>query len=160
MKDMSDFPGRSVVGHLGDLPAWEATLILSTRLWMDGPDGQAEVWSDFARCFGPARGRDELRQFETFLSRLLSAARRPLVRHGTGCACIGSDEAVLRLLVHEAAKGDLAEAAMIASLILPAHHAEPIALMAARIGSAMKALADHPSAALHPPKPQPARRLH
>ncbi len=160
MKDTVDHTGASVVGQLTDLVSWEATLIMSMRLWMEGPDAQAEVWRDFARCFGTEKGREELRQFETFLSRLLSAARRPLVRHGLGCTCIGSDEAILRLMVREATRGDLAEAAMIASLIVPASLAEPIALMAARVGIAMRDIARHLPTAPVPNGPPQVRRLH
>ncbi|PXW70781.1 hypothetical protein C7964_102680 [Loktanella sp. PT4BL] len=130
--------GSSVVGHLTDIAPWEAELIMSVRFWMAGPDSQAEVWNGFAQNFGTVEGLAELRNFECLLSDLCRFARRPLVRHGLGCTCIGSDEAILQTLVREAARGDLAEAAMIASLIVPARHAEPVALMAARVGLAMQ----------------------
>lgn len=160
MKDTLDIAGSTVVGQLTDIAPWEAKLILTIRLWMDSPDGQAEVWGQFARCFGTRQGRIELRQFETFLTRLLTCARRPLVRHGLGCSCIGSDEAILRTLVSEAERGDLAEAALIASLIAPAHHAEPLALMAARVGSAMKDITRHVPHVPHQTNIMSTRRLH
>ncbi|WP_152452895.1 hypothetical protein [Roseivivax sp. THAF40] len=111
---------------------------MSIRLWMEGPEGKAEVWNSFARCFGGDAGRAEIHRFETLLASLYTYARRPLVRHGLACMCIGSDEAILQTLVREAARGDLPEAAMIASLIVPARHAEPVALMAAPVGQAMQ----------------------
>ena len=143
MTDGSKSAGGSVVGRLGDAVPWEADLILAMRLWMDSPEGQAEVWNEFARCFGAEHGRAELRHFETLLTHLCTHARRPLVRHGLCCDCIGSDEAILQTLVREAVRGDLAEAALIASLILPACHAEPVALLAARVGQAMQRMARH-----------------
>ena len=88
-----------------------------------------------------------MQQFETLLTCLCSHARRPLVRHGLGCDCIGSDEAVLQTLVREAARGDLAEASMIASLLVPASHAEMVAIYAAQVGQAMKEMSRHYKAA-------------
>ncbi|WP_294620438.1 hypothetical protein [uncultured Roseovarius sp.] len=151
-------PGADVVGKLTDIAPWEAELVMSIRFWMDSPQGQAEVWNGFARCFGAIEGRAEMRNFETLLTSLCTHARRPLVRHGLGCTCIGSDEAVLRTLVREAARGDLAEASMIASLLVPARHAEPIALMAARVGQAMQHMAKR-TPALHPEPPQTENRI-
>jgi hypothetical protein len=142
------------------MAVWEAELILSVRLWMDGPDGQAEVWRGFAQCFGTSQGRTELRQFETLLTCLCTNARRPLVRHGRGCMCVGSDEAILRTLVHEAARGDLAEASCIASLLVPACHAEPIALMAAQVGQTMQQMARRTPVEEHPGDTPAQRVLH
>ncbi len=141
MMEMVDISGRAVVGRLTDIAFWEAEFILSMRLWMSSPEGQAEVWNGFARCFGAPAGRSEMRCFESLLSNINMHARRPLVRHGLGCDCIGSDEAILRTLVREATRGDLAEATMIASLLVPVRHAEPIAHMAAQVGKAMQAMA-------------------
>lgn len=138
MKSAAHTAGASVVGRLTDIAPWEAELIMSMRFWMDGPEGQAEVWNGFARFFGATEGRAEMRNFESLLSSLCTFARRPLVRHGLGCTCIGSDEAILQTLVREATRGDLAEAALIASLVVPARHAEPVALMAAQVGQAMQ----------------------
>ncbi|APE43036.1 hypothetical protein BOO69_06095 [Sulfitobacter alexandrii] len=134
-------PGSSVVGHLTDIPLWEAELILSMRLWRESPEGQAEVSRGFARCYGPAGGAAETRGFDRLLGALCRHARRPLTWHGLGCSCIGADEAVLQTFVREAAQGDLAEAAMIASLIAPAAQAEHLALMAAQVGRAMQGMA-------------------
>jgi len=145
MKSVSHTAGASVVGRLTDIAPWEAELIMSMRFWMDSPEGQAEVWNGFARFFGATEGRAEMRSFESLLSILCTHARRPLVRHGLGCNWIGSDEAILQTLVREAARGDLAEAAMIASLIVPARHAEPVALMAAQVGQAMQRMSKRTS---------------
>lgn len=151
-------PGADVVGKLTEIAPWEAELIMSIRFWMDSPQGQAEVWNGFARCFGADEGRAEMRSFETLLASLCTHARRPLARHGLGCTCIGSDEAVLRTLVREAARGDLAEASMIASLLVPARHAEPVALMAARVGQAMQRMARRAPAS-HPGPPHTETRI-
>lgn len=153
MMEPATTPGASVVGNLTEIPPWEAELILSMRVWMDSPQGQAKVRDGFARCFGVVRGHAELHNFETLLSGLCNHARRPLVRHGLGCTCIGSDEAVLQTLVREAASGDLTEAALIASLVVPACYAEPIALMAAQVGQAMQCMARETPV----PNPDPIR---
>ena len=133
-------PGAAVVGSLCDVAPWEAELILTVRLWLSGPDGQVEVWNNFARLYGTAEARNEMRCLELLLGSLCTYGRRPLACHGFGCLCIGSDEAILRTLVDEAARGDLSEAALIASLMVPASHAEKVALMAARVGRMMQEL--------------------
>lgn len=160
MTELAEHTGAAVVGRLTDLPPWEADLILSMRLWMQSPEGQAEVWNGFARCFGPAEGRAEMQQFESLLRSLCSNARRPLVRHALGCTCIGTDEAVLRMLVREAARGDLAEATLIASLLVPAGQAEQIALQSARVGRALQRMARHMPHPTPPPDSPANRRLH
>jgi len=152
-------PGAAVVGQLTTIPEWEAEFILSLRFWMDGPEGQAKVWNSFARCFGAVEGRCQLRLFEGMLGRLCSNCRRPLVRHGLGCTCIGSDEAVVLTLVREAARGDIAEAALIASLMVPAGQAELIALKAAEVGQAMQRITGRTPAGAVPPRPA-SQRLH
>jgi hypothetical protein len=148
--------GAGVVGRLTDIPPCEAALIRAVRFWMHGPEGRAEVWNGFARCFGPREGRAEMRAFETMIKGVCAHARRPLAPHGPGCNCVGSDEAILCTLVREAARGDLAEAAAIASLIVPARHAEPTALMAAGVGRAMQRLAQGAPAL----QPGPCRAEH
>ncbi|MFW2544825.1 hypothetical protein ACN2XU_19495 [Primorskyibacter sp. 2E107] len=152
--------GASVVGQLSDIAPWEAELILSMRLWMEGPEGQAEVWNGFARCFGAIEGRAEMRTFESLLTSLCTFARRPLVRHGLACRCIGSDEAILKTLVREATCRDLAEAAMIACLLVPARHAEPLAQMAAQVGRAMQRMATRVPTGPRPQGARPDRTLH
>lgn len=151
--------GSAVVGRLTNLPAWEVELLLSLRFWMDGPEGQVRVWTSFSRCFGTIEGRRHLRLFEGMLGSLCSHARRPLVRHGLGCNCIGSDEAIFLNLVREAAKGDIAEAALIASLMVPAGQAELIALKAAEVGQAMQRMTRRMPMRMAQ-SPPVARRLH
>ncbi|QFT60391.1 hypothetical protein FIU94_16295 [Sulfitobacter sp. THAF37] len=160
MTDAVDSPGSTVVGRLTHVPPWEAELILSMRLWMDSLEGQAKVGTGFARCFGAAGGQAEVRQFERLLTALCAYARRPLVRHSLGCDCIGSDEAVLQTLVREAARGNLAEAAMVASLLVPASQAEHVALMAAQVGLAMQCIARQPPPPHDAALPQRDRTLH
>ncbi|WP_089885253.1 hypothetical protein [Citreimonas salinaria] len=143
MAETESSPGSMVVGRLTDLAPWEAGLILSLRAWMEGPAGQAEVWNGFARSFGGAEGRVEMHRFETLLVTLCENARRPLVRHGGGCACIGVDEALFCTLVREAAGGDLAEAAAIAGLLVKAGQAGPVADLAAQVGRAMQRMTWH-----------------
>lgn len=160
MTQMSAIPGNAVVGRLTEVAPWEADLIMSMRLWMENADGQRDVWNSYARCYGSTEGHAKMQQFETLLMCLCSHARRPLVRHGLGCDCIGSDEAVLQTLVREAARGDLAEASMIASLLVPASHAEMIAIYAAQVGQTMKEMSRKYKAAQRPEPETNERVLH
>lgn len=148
-----------MVGHLAQVPAWEAEVIICIRLWMDGPDGQAQLRSAFAQCFGPEDWRGKWHQMETLFTIISVHARRHFICHGLTCSCIGSDEAVLQTLVREAARGDLAEAAMIAGLLVRASYAEPTALIAAQVGQILQRIAGlAPQTA--PPPTAVARTLH
>lgn len=91
-------PGSTVVGSLKDIIPWQAEFILSLRLCLDSPEGRTKVLDGFSQCFGEVEGRAQMQLFEMFLTRLHGTARRPLVRHGLGCTCLGSDEAALRFL--------------------------------------------------------------
>lgn len=140
MNQMNQIAGNTVVGRLSDCPHWEADLVMAIRLWLEGADGQNRLWTAYARSFGSASGRSKLKQFEAMLRELLLHARRPLVRHGLTCDCIGSDEAIVQTIVREAVRGDLEEARMIASLIVPARHADMVATYAAEVGKTMKTM--------------------
>jgi hypothetical protein len=152
-------PGSAPVARLTAMPAWEAELVLTLRVWMEGPEGQAEVRAVFADCLGEEGGLTAFYQLEDLLCGMTARARRPLARHSRGCACVGSDEAVLVCLVREAVQGDLAEAALIASLLVPASAAEMVALRAAQVGQAMQRISDR-APRLVAPEPVVSRRLH
>ena len=100
--------GGAAVAVLSRMDAWEADVVLSLRLWCEGPQGQAQVWSAF---------------------------RRPLVRHDVGCACVGADEAIFLNLIRTAADGHLTDAALIATLLTGPAEAERIALLAGEVGA-------------------------
>ncbi|MCV6585660.1 MAG: hypothetical protein OIF47_09000 [Marinibacterium sp.] len=131
-------PGAVAVGRLPDLSPWDAALILNTRLWRSGPQGQAQVWSDYALAFGADEGREELKTFEVLLAALDTHGHRPLATHAITCSMVGSDEMILARLTRLGAAGDLREAALMAALIVLPSHAEQVASLAAQVGSALR----------------------
>ncbi|WP_245818898.1 hypothetical protein [Marivita hallyeonensis] len=136
-----DIRGAMAVGQLAEVSAWEAELILNMRLWQDGPTGQAQVWSAYARAFRPGDARHRLRDFERLLSVIEANMLRPLLRHGVACRCVGSDEAIFANLVRFASNGELHEATLIATLLVRPAHAEHVALLAGEVGVATRELA-------------------
>lgn len=136
---MSHQRGAAPVAHLDELPPTEARLILALRHWCEGPEAQAELWNDIALEMGPARGRHWLSRFEELLSLVLNQGRRPMMRHGLGCRCVGADEAVFAHFVSLAATGEREEAMLVASLLIRADLAPIAVSLAQQLGLAGEA---------------------
>lgn len=134
--------GAAAVGHITEVSAWEAELILNLRLWQDGESGKRAVWEAYAEALGTTEGRAALDRFSALLFTIESNMLRPLVRHGVACGCIGSDEAVFANLVRMAATGELHEASLIATLMVRPAQAERVALMAADVGATLQTLVE------------------
>lgn len=132
--------GGASVGVLTQLEPWEADLIITLRLWCESPEGQAQVWNEFATTLPKGRASGEMQAFERLVEIIGSYAHRPLVRHSVGCSCIGADEGVFAHLVRMASAGDLAEASLIATLLVTAAQAEHVAILAAQVGCARKSM--------------------
>ncbi|WP_299962993.1 hypothetical protein [uncultured Roseobacter sp.] len=128
--------GGVSVGCLSALDPWEALLVRELRLWCEGPEGQATVWNGFALHLPQGTAAKEMRVFEDLIRTLSTFARRPLVRHGLQCDCLGADEAVFLQIVRAAAEGELGDAAMVSALVVLPAHAERVALMAGQVGLA------------------------
>jgi hypothetical protein len=105
------------VARLVDLPAIERRAIVYLRLWCHGALGQEEVRQDLAARLGRTRAPDALVRFEGLLRAVARLARRPLARHGLGCACAGTDECAFAGLVACAAEGLADDARLMAGLI-------------------------------------------
>ncbi|MEM6340609.1 MAG: hypothetical protein AAF729_05645 [Pseudomonadota bacterium] len=133
--------GGAAVSVLSALDPWEADLIMNLRLWCSGPVGQRDVCNSYATALPASEARCELAAFESLLGRLTENAHRPLVRHDIGCSCVGSDEGVFAHIAAMASSGDLAEASLVASLLVKAAHAEHIALLAGQVGTTARRMA-------------------
>jgi hypothetical protein len=101
------------VGHLSDLDPVSQLAVLSLRLWCDR--GPAALARDFALA-GDAGGAAEA--FSRFCTHCTTAARRPLMRHGAGCPCLGADEAALAEVLRLAAECEREDALMLAMVML------------------------------------------
>lgn len=126
--------GGAPVSTMATLPGRQALMVRYLRDWCDSADGQIRVWSDLATRLGPARGQAALKAFEDMVAILLAFGRRPLVRHQANCTCVGSDEAVVALMVSTAATGAEEEAMMIGALLVRADMIRPLVAAAMRLG--------------------------
>ncbi|MEM9577410.1 MAG: hypothetical protein AAF999_10400 [Pseudomonadota bacterium] len=138
MRPDHNSPGGATVAVLNRLEAWEAALVIDLRMWCDGPSGQAEVWNGYRRSLPGQNAKRACRSFEILLTTLIKSAYRPLVRHDTGCSCVGADENILVNLVRTASDGQLNDAALIATLIAGPAQAEHIAVLAGEVGETLR----------------------
>ncbi|MGF1659483.1 MAG: hypothetical protein ACFCUS_08630 [Rubrimonas sp.] len=131
--------GAAPVGRLDARGPADRLLVRTLRLWLLGPQQQAEAWSALSGEFGAAPARRALRALEEFLGVLAEGARGPIWRHGPDCGCLGRDEALLADAVSAAVRGDFNAASVaLAPLIRP--EARPAALGCAhRLGRALRA---------------------
>lgn len=122
------------IGHLADLPADEADLIVTLRQWCDGPSGQAAVWNSFATRLGPEKGRRALRAFEDLVTLFDTHSRRQLMRNEVCCRCVGADECVFARFVSQAAAGAREDAMLMAMLIVRPDMAPGLTALAEQVG--------------------------
>ncbi|EPX80282.1 hypothetical protein [Litoreibacter arenae] len=130
--------GSAPVGFISELDGLEAASVIYLRLWCDGPDAQAQVWSDLAAGLGADQGRKALEAFETLCTLCARHGRRPLMRHSVQCKCLGSDESCFANFIATAATGDREDAMLIATLLVRADVAPLVASLAADFGLALK----------------------
>ena len=155
--------GASAVGHLADLDAVEAAAVICLRIWCDGPDARARMRRDLAGALGACEGQGPaLEAFEQLCALCARYGRRPLMRHGLHCTCLGADEACFANIVGAAAGGDREDAMLIASLIVRADMAPSLAGLAEVFGLALKrmSLKEAPNEAPTSPGRTQDRTLH
>lgn len=133
--------GAVAVGQLHTLAAWQSLLVQHLRLWCDGPAGRNKVRDDWSASLNAADGEVTLEVFGALIQCLQTYARRPLIRHGVDCGCLGADEAVFTQVVSDASDGHLDDAVMLAGLIALPAYAEQIAILAGQVGASFRATA-------------------
>lgn len=127
---MTRHPGAAPVGHLDDLAAPERLAILGFRRWCDaGPDGLRAILDP-----GATQPLCDLCGLCTL------AARRPLMRHGEDCPCLGADESAIATLIAQAAGGDRDDALMLAMTMVRADRAPALVAAAQATGLALRRL--------------------
>lgn len=145
--------GAAAVGVLNRMSAWEANLVLNLRLWCEGPQGQAQVWSEYRRSLCGEDAQRECRTFEALVRSIIDAAHRPMVRHEVGCSCVGADEGIFVNLARTASDGHLRDAALIATLLVGPAYAEQIAILAGHVGECARKI--HKKASEYPTQTTP-----
>jgi hypothetical protein len=135
--------GGATVGSLSGLPALEAEAVLCLRHWFSGPEARRRMQAQLTANLGTAGAEDALKHFGQLCQLCLSHGRRPLVRHGLHCDCLGADENVFANLIASAAEGERADAMMMASLIVAPQMAPGLMSAATEFGQALKQATAH-----------------
>ena len=109
-------PGAAPVGMVTELDPVPLLATLYLRVWCDS--GPAQIDQDFRLALGATAGARAAETFADLCQTLLATARRPLMRHQTGCRCLGGDEACFAQLITAAAFGAREDALMLAMLMV------------------------------------------
>lgn len=128
--------GGATLSVLTKMDPWEADCILNLRMWCDGYEGHTRVREAMTRDMGQERGVRAFDAFSQLITLVCHHAHRPLVRHDVACPCVGADECVFCHIIKTASDGHLADAALTASLLVGAAHAEHVAILAGEVGRA------------------------
>ncbi|MEX0316366.1 MAG: hypothetical protein AB3N21_00350 [Ruegeria sp.] len=130
--------GGAAVGRLADLAPVEAGAVMYLRLWSDGAGGRADAASDFDIALGAGAGRAAMTTLDQICSLCVSHGRRPLIRHGLGCSCLGADENCFAQMVGAASEGAREDAMMMAALIVRPDFAPALAALSEQLGLTLR----------------------
>ncbi|MEM7242566.1 MAG: hypothetical protein AAF429_10305 [Pseudomonadota bacterium] len=135
--------GAAAVGYLDELDPVASTAVAYLRLWCDGVDAQMAIDRDFATAFGVEQGRIVSQSFGQLCKMCVHHARRPLMRHGVNCRCLGADESCFANFIGYASEGAREDALMMAMTIVPPEKAHILAGLAEEFGMALRKMAVH-----------------
>ncbi|MBO9411396.1 MULTISPECIES: hypothetical protein [unclassified Ruegeria] len=125
--------GGATVGRLTDLSPIEASAVLYLRQWSDAA---------LARADGLAQESDQDSVAMSVMDRLCSLCahhgRRPLIRHGLGCSCLGADENCFAQMIAAASEGAREDAMMLAALIVRPDFAPALAALSEELALALR----------------------
>lgn len=131
--------GGAPVAHLADLDPVAAAAVLQLRAWGDG-DGAA-ILRDFLRALGPGAGGRAAADLDQLCGLIARHGRRPLMRHGRSCRCVGADEACFATFVATAAEGAREDALLVAMLLVRPDFAPCLVGLAQQVGLALRRMA-------------------
>ena len=104
--------GGAPVGRLDTLQPLEGLSVRALRRWYDG--GREALAEDLGCALGEGHGDRAAQAFDALCRHCLAGCRRPLMRHGGSCLCLGADEAAFAQLVQTATEGEREDALMLA----------------------------------------------
>lgn len=130
--------GGAPVGRLADLTPIEAGAVIYLRMWSDGAAGRADAAHDFDIALGADHGQLAMLALDRLCSLCAHHARRPLIRHGLGCACLGADESCFAQMIAAASEGAREDAMMLAALIVRPDFAPALASLSEEFGLALR----------------------
>ncbi len=130
--------GGAAVGRLADLTPLEAGAVMYLRLWGAGAGGRADAASDFDLALGADQGQAAMLTLDQLCSLCAYHGRRPLIRHGLDCGCLGADENCFAQMIAAAAEGAREDAMMMASLIVRPDYAPALASLSEELGIVLR----------------------
>ncbi|WP_428927537.1 hypothetical protein [Marinibacterium sp. SX1] len=133
--------GGAPVGLVADLDPVEAGLVIYLRLYCSGDDAREQAERDFTLSLGPDHGTEALESLGRICELCADHGRRPLMRHGISCKCLGADESCLANMVAAAGTGEREEAMLLAALMVRADMAPCLAGLAETLGLALARMA-------------------
>lgn len=141
--------GGAAVGLLKDLTALEAGAVRYFRYWFSGQQAQAELHQAFHSALGPDLAKCAFDSFGQLCDFCITHGRRPLIRHGMTCSCLGADENCFANLVAAATQGEAEDADLLAALIVTPQQAQTLSALAAQTGVLLQEITGR----------QPSRRI-
>ncbi|WP_170559257.1 hypothetical protein [Ruegeria atlantica] len=130
--------GGAAVGRLSDLSPIEVGAVMYLRLWSESPQARADAASDFEIALGLDQGRAAMMTLDRLCGLCAHHGRRPLVRHGLGCSCLGADENCFAQMIAAASEGAREDAMMMASLIVRPDFAPALASLSEEMGMVLR----------------------
>jgi hypothetical protein len=134
--------GGAPVGYLAELEPVEAGAVTYLRMWFDGAEAREQVRRDLASALGADRGEAAAQRVETMFELCVQYARRPLMRHGVQCKCLGADESCFANFIGYASDGAREDAFLMAANIVRPDMAASLVGLAEEFGLALKAMRD------------------
>ncbi|MEP2714982.1 hypothetical protein [Pseudophaeobacter sp.] len=126
--------GAAAVGLLADLPPFEAGAVRYFRYWFSGGAARADLHQAFCNSLGPTRARAAFDCFGALCEFCVTHGRRPLMRHGMSCSCLGADENCFANLLAAAIEGEATDADLLATLLVAPQQAQKLSALAAQSG--------------------------
>ncbi|WP_282121073.1 hypothetical protein [Ruegeria atlantica] len=130
--------GGAAVGRLSDLSPIEAGAVMYLRLWSESPEARSDAASDFEIALGLDQGRAAMMTLDRLCGLCVHHGRRPLVRHGLGCSCLGADENCFAQMIAAASEGAREDAMMMATLIVRPDFAPALASLSEEMGMVLR----------------------
>ncbi len=134
--------GGVAVGDLSTLDPLRMGAVVYLRMWCDGPTGRAQVAQDFETVLGGTDARHAVAALDGVCAVCARAGRRPILRHGVSCRCLGADESWFANLVEAASAGADEDALMIAGHLVQPSSAPGLVGLAGTLGLAIRQVAE------------------
>lgn len=126
--------GGTAVGLLTELPPLEAGAVRYLRHWFGGAEARADLYQTFRELLGADLADSAFDAFGRLCDFCVKHGRRPLVRHGMTCSCLGADENCFANLLAAAATDQTGDAALLASLLVRPQQVQTLSALAAQFG--------------------------